>query len=486
MTRVRTRFAPSPTGYLHVGGLRTALYSYLYARQNDGDFLLRIEDTDQKRYVEGAVEAIENSLKFFGLEWNEGPFFQSQRTEMYLKAADELLAKGLAYKCYCTPERLEKMREEQQAKKLPPKYDRYCLGKPDQEGIFVIRQLIPDEEIVFTDLVRGEVRFHGKDIDDQVLVKSDGFPTYHLANVVDDHDMKISHVIRGEEWLPSTPKHLWLYRAFGWEAPVFSHLPLLLNADKSKLSKRQGDVAAEDYIKKGYLKEAMINFIAFLGWNPGTEKELFTMPELIKEFSIERVQKAGAVFNLEKLDWLNGLYIREKSSLEIATLILPRLRESDWFKNTAYRDLSEEDLQKDESVEANNLLKFTSSTQMRMKTLNDGPEMLKPFLLENFEYNLELFNHEKMKVDQKMALEALKNAVPVLEDLQDFSDEEKIKEAFSKAIEKMGVKNGQMLWPVRVALSNEQFSPGTFEMVKLLGQDTSLKRIRNAIDVLQK
>jgi glutamyl-tRNA synthetase len=484
MTRVRTRFAPSPTGYLHVGGLRTALYSYLYARQNDGDFLLRIEDTDQKRYVEGAVEAIENSLKFFGLEWDEGPFFQSQRTEMYLKAADELLAKGLAYKCYCTSERLEKMREEQQAKKLPPKYDRHCLGKAEQEGTFVIRQLIPDEEITFTDLVRGEVSFHGKDIDDQVLVKSDGFPTYHLANVVDDHDMKISHVIRGEEWLPSTPKHLWLYRAFGWEAPVFSHLPLLLNADKSKLSKRQGDVAAEDYIKKGYLKEAMINFIAFLGWNPGSEKELFTMPELIKEFSIERVQKAGAVFNVEKLDWLNGLYIREKSALEIATLILPRLNETDWFKNTAYKDLSEEELQKDESSEANNFLKYTSSVQSRMKTLNEGIEMLKPFLLENFDYNLDLFTHEKMKVDRTIALDALKNTIPVLEDLQDFSNEEKIKEAFTKAIEKMGVKNGQMLWPVRVALTNEQFSPGTFEMVMLLGQAISLKRVQNAIQAL--
>lgn len=492
MKKVRTRFAPSPTGYLHVGGLRTALYSYLFARKHEGDFLLRIEDTDQKRYVEGAVESLERTLKFFDLNWDEGPFFQSQRTELYQKAAGDLLASGHAYRCYCTQERLEKMREEMAAKKLPPKYDRHCLNLSEKERQalynkgtpFVIRQEIPQEVLEFNDLIRGDLSFHGKDVDDQVLVKSDGFPTYHLANVVDDHDMQITHVIRGEEWLPSTPKHVWLYKAFGWEAPAFAHLPLLLNPDKTKLSKRQGDVAAEDYIKKGYLKEAMLNFIAFLGWNPGTEEELFSLPELVQAFSLDRVQKAGAIFNLEKLDWLNGLYLRKKSPLELAEDVLTRLREEKWFKSSAFADLKIEDLSQDESPESNEFLKFLACVQTRMKTLNDASEMLRPFLLETLDYDAKLFINEKMKVDKTVALMALEKSLEVLSDLEEFT-EENTHVALAELIAKMGVKNGQVLWPLRIALSNETYSPGAFELLAVLGKARSLKRIKEAIDTLK-
>ena len=492
MKTVRTRFAPSPTGYLHVGGLRTALYAFLFARKNEGVFLLRIEDTDQKRYVEGAVENLQSTLKYFDLNWDEELTFQSKRTELYQKAAHELLENGGAYRCYCTQERLEKMREEMAAKKLPPKYDRHCLNLSEKEKEalynkgtpFVIRQEIPQETLEFHDLIRGDLSFHGKDVDDQVLIKSDGFPTYHLANVVDDHDMEITHVIRGEEWLPSTPKHVWLYKAFGWEAPAFAHLPLLLNPDKTKLSKRQGDVAAEDYINKGYLKEALLNFIAFLGWNPGTEEELFSLPELIQAFSLERVQKAGAIFNLEKLDWLNGLYLRKKTPLELAELSLDRLQKEKWFKETAYGDLILEDLEKDNTVEINEFLKFLACIQSRMKTLNDAPEMLQPFLLETLDYDAKLFINEKMKVDKTVALMALENSLESLSNLDEFT-EESTQAALIELIAKMGVKNGQVLWPLRIALSNETYSPGAFELLAVLGKVRSLKRIKEAIDTIK-
>lgn len=479
---IKTRFAPSPTGYLHVGGLRTALYSYLYARQNKGIFALRIEDTDQKRYVEGAVESLQNALTFFDLTWDEGPIFQSKRTEIYMKYAKQLVEAGHAYPCFCTSERLDEMRKQQEANKQPPKYDRLCLNLSEAEvkarseagEPYVIRQRIPQEDLFFNDLVRGEMKFHGKDIDDQVLIKSDGFPTYHLANVVDDHEMEVTHVIRGEEWLPSTPKHVWLYQALGWTPPAFAHLPLLLNPDRSKLSKRQGDVAAEDYIKKGYLKEAMINFIAFLGWNPGTEEEFFTLEELVERFSIERVQKAGAVFNLEKLDFLNGHYIRAKSVDELGELILPFLHLEPWYKDDLVTSLTEEQKKS-----------FLQSVQLRMKTLTDAGPMLKPFLLDQLDYDFNLFFNEKMKVDKAMTVMALENSIPALEALEDYSNEEAIKECLVKVIEKLGVKNGQLLWPMRVALTNEQFSPGTFELIQLMGKELTLKRLKEALDKIR-
>lgn len=326
MNEIRVRFAPSPTGYVHVGSLRTALYNYLFARHFKGKFILRIEDTDRTRYVEGAVENLIQTLHWAGLEYDEGPeiggaygpYFQSQRLEIYRDHVKMLLDRGQAYPCFCSEARLEKMREEQAAQGLDSKYDGFCRTIFPEEGeqrmkteTHVIRLRVPAAgETWVDDLIRGKVSFQNNLIDDQVLIKSDGYPTYHLANVVDDHLMQVSHVIRGEEWLPSTPKHVLLYQAFGWSLPQFAHLPLLLNPDRSKLSKRQGDVAVEDYRAKGILPQALLNFVALLGWNKGDEQEIFSLTELTEHFSLERVNKAGAVFELSKLDWMNGQYIR--------------------------------------------------------------------------------------------------------------------------------------------------------------------------------
>lgn len=328
---VRVRFAPSPTGYLHIGGLRTALYNFLFARHHGGRFILRIEDTDQTRYVEGSIEDILECLKWAGIEPDEspihggdyGPYVQSQRTELYRRYAQELIERGTAYYAFDTPEELERMRQRQQAAGIAPHYDRssmrnqYTLGPEETRRLLAagepatIRLKVPlVGQVTFDDIIRGRIVVPCKDVDDQVLLKSDGFPTYHLANVVDDHLMDITHVIRGEEWLPSTPKHILLYQAFGWEPPQFAHLPLLLNPDRSKLSKRHGDVAVRDYIAKGYFPEALVNFIALLGWNPSGDQELYSLDELIDAFSLERVNKAGAVFDTTKLDWMNAQYLK--------------------------------------------------------------------------------------------------------------------------------------------------------------------------------
>ena len=347
----RVRFAPSPTGYLHIGGLRTALYNYLFAKNQNGKLILRIEDTDRKRFVEGAVENLIDTLNWAGINFDEGPemggefgpYLQSERLDIYKNLAWKLVSEGKAYYCFCTPERLEKLKEEQQKQKLPQaKYDKHCLHlskteieeKLNSKIAFVIRLNVhPGQKIIFNDVIRETVEFDTNNIDDQVLIKSDGYPTYHLANVVDDHLMEITHVIRGEEWLSSTPKHVILYDYFGWDKPVFAHLPLLLNPDKSKLSKRQGDVAVEDYREKGYLKEALINFVALLGWNYGDDKEVYEMDELIQKFSLERVHKAGAVFNLEKLNWLNFEHLRKKTDNEVLEMLKAEISKSEFSSN---------------------------------------------------------------------------------------------------------------------------------------------------------
>src|SRR3972149_2578143 len=352
----RVRFAPSPTGYLHVGGLRTALYNYLFAKHNNGKFILRIEDTDRNRYVEGAVENLIKALKWAGLNYDEGPdtggdfgpYMQSQRLDIYQKHADELISKGKAYYCFCTSERLTALRQEQERQKLPQaKYDKHCLNLSQIEIAKNLSNKIPyvirlnvhqNQKIIFDDIIRNRIEFESNNVDDQVLIKSDGYPTYHLANVVDDHLMKITHVIRGEEWLSSTPKHVLLYDAFEWERPIFAHLPLLLNPDRSKLSKRQGDVAVEDYRAKGYLKEALINFVALLGWNYGDDKEFYEMDELIEKFSLDRVHKAGAVFNTEKLNWLNYEHLRRKSDVELLKLLRTEIDKSEFSRNNYIDD----------------------------------------------------------------------------------------------------------------------------------------------------
>ncbi len=329
---VRTRFAPSPTGYLHVGGLRAALYNYLYARQNGGRLLLRIEDTDQTREVPGAVENLISIFEWLGLEFDEGPhmggecgpYVQSQRLSLYREQLQVLAQREWVYPCFCSSERVDSVRAAQAASGHPPMYDRHCrkISRRDAENrieageSFVWRLKVPlGTKVRVQDLIRGEVDFESDTLDDQVLLKSDGFPTYHLANVIDDHFMGITHVIRGEEWLPSAPKHVLLYQAFGWELPVFAHLPLILNPDRSKMSKRSGDVAVEAYREKGILRETLINFVALLGWHPADDRELFTLEELVREFSLERVQKAGAVFDVVKLRWMNSEYLKRESDL---------------------------------------------------------------------------------------------------------------------------------------------------------------------------
>lgn len=478
-----TRFPPSPTGFLHVGSLRTALYNYLFAKQNKGKFIIRIEDTDRERYIEGAVENLIKTLQWAGLEYDEGPdidgphcpYIQSQRLELYREHAKKLIQNHHAYYCFCSKEQLENMRKNQEAKKMAPKYDRHCLDLSAEEvkknihkGVpYVIRQKIPTKAVHFQDIVRGDLTFEASTLDDQILLKSDGYPTYHLANVVDDHLMEVTHVIRGEEWLPSTPKHILLYEAFEWTPPQFAHLPLLLNPDKTKLSKRQGDVAVEDYIQKGYLKEALLNFVALLGWHPKEDEEILSMDDLLKKFSLEKVQKGGAIFNKEKLDWLNGIYIRKLSQEELTERIRPCIEKESWFHDDP------------------KLKEYVKLIQERLKTLNEAPNMLKCFFVKHHKYDLTLFENEKMKVDRAIAKKSLEEAKKMIEESEiDYESEESIKAHLLNLALKMQIKNGQLLWPLRVALTNESYSPGVFELIRIFGKETTLQRIHDALGTM--
>ncbi|MDD2753649.1 MAG: glutamate--tRNA ligase [Candidatus Portnoybacteria bacterium] len=499
-SQVRTRFAPSPTGYLHIGGLRTALYDFLFAKQQNGQFILRLEDTDQKRFVEGAAQAIYNGLKWAGLKYDEGPdiggpyepYIQSQRLDIYKKYAQELIDKSRAYYCFCDEETLENMRVEQTAKKQAPKYDRRCLKlskdeikqKLDNNDPCVVRMKIPEGRIIIVnDLVRGKVSYNTNELDDQVLLKSDGFPTYHLAVVVDDYLMKITHVTRTEEWLPSTPKHILLYEYFGWPVPQFAHLPLLLNTDKTKMSKRKGDVAVEDYIKKGYLPEAMINYLAFLGWNPGLssevstkgerEKEIYSMEELLKDFSLERVHKAGAVFNVEKLDWYNSYYIKQLPLDKLVELCLPYLSALPGHPDPAAAV--------EGSKEYIMLKKIVALEQERLQTLSEIREHV-AFFFELPTYNKSLLKWKEMTDEEiKNSLKIAKEIVANIPD-NEFT-KEKLSEALIAQASKMKSK-GEILWPLRVALSGQKNSPPPFDIAEILGKEESVKRIAIAIKLL--
>lgn len=489
---IRTRFAPSPTGFLHVGGLRAALYNFLFARKHKGKFLLRIEDTDQKRSVEGAVENLINTLQWAGLGYDEGPiidgpcgpYIQSQRTELYKKYADQLLNIGAGYRCFCSQERLEEMRKQQETHKMAPRYDRACLKLENsalknilaKKTPFVIRQKIPDSRPVsWNDLVRGSVSFQPETIDDQVLIKSDSFPTYHLANVVDDHLMEISHVIRGEEWLSSTPKHILLYQAFGWKVPEFAHLPLLLNKDRTKLSKRQGDVAVEDYIKKGYLPEAMINFIALLGWHPGGDEkeEIFSLQELIEKFSLEKVHKGGAIFDLEKLDWMNWQWRRRKFEAEPGDRAEKLIMLCENFLPDAWKKEQE-------------FLKRCLITveEKILQKPDEAKTYLNFYFTDPITIDRNLVAREKMKVDLEIAKRALTAVTEALSHFEHFDDQEAIKSCLFGVVAGLGLKNGQVLWPTRVALTGEEFSPGVFEVLWALGKEKSLKRLQDALKTL--
>jgi glutamyl-tRNA synthetase len=475
--QVRVRFAPSPTGYLHVGGLRTALYNYLFAKHFGGKFILRIEDTDQSRKVEGAVENLIETLKWSGIEYDEGPdrdggcgpYVQSQRLELYRRYAQELISKDKAYHCFCTSERLQEVRQKQLTAKLSPSYDRHCRNVSREEAErrvaageqYVIRMKIPLEgELSFDDVIRGKVTISHKMIDDQVLIKSDGFPTYHLAVVVDDHHMGITHVIRGEEWLSSVPKHILLYQYFGWELPVLAHLPLLLNPDKSKLSKRQGDVAVEDYRAKGYLKEAIVNFIAFLGWNPGDEREIFFMEQLVQEFTLERVGKSGAVFNIEKLNWLNQQHIKLKSNEELAQLIKPDLQS---VQLTGLDD--------------NYVLKVIGLLKERLSFPRDFIEMSIYFFRDPESFD-EAGLKKYWEPETNGQLQLLADR---FEALLEFSHAS-IETALRQLAEELQIKPTKLIHPTRLALSGRTIGPGLFEMIELLGKETVIRRLRIAIE----
>ncbi len=493
----RVRFAPSPTGYLHVGGLRTALYNYLFARKEGGAYILRIEDTDQSRLVPGAVESLVRSLDIFGLNADEGvclkdgsvtevgdhgPYEQSKRLNVYKEYGDKLIESKHAYYCFCTPERLTEIREIAQANKQAPKYDKHCLSldpsevqkKIEEEIPHVIRlNVTPNEEVSFHDMVRGVVTFNTKEVDDQVLLKSDGFPTYHLANVVDDYLMGITHVIRGEEWLPSTPKHVLLYQAFGWPVPAFAHLPLLLNPDKSKLSKRQGDVAVEDYLKKGYLKEALLNFVALLGWNPGkgSTQEIFTLTELVEQFDFTHIHKGGAVFDHQKLDWMNGEYIKRLPLDELfQRMIEGDVFDRDFIKSAPASMQTEEYLHKVLSIE-----------QDRLVTLGDFGKENPFFFVEELAYESKLLVWKENSLEDTKS--ALEKAIIVLEEATPTMWESK--EALQGyLLEAAGEKRGDFLWPLRVALTGAQKSPSPAEVAWVLGKEASILRLNKAISIL--
>ena len=468
---IRVRFAPSPTGYLHVGGLRTALYDYLYAKKTGGKFVLRIEDTDQNRLVEGAAESLINTLTNIGLEFDEGPgkegecgpYFQSERRDIYNKYINELLEKDLAYHCFCTADDLDKMRDEQKAKGEDARYDGRCklLSKEEVNAKIaagdsnVIRLKTPSEgEITYYDVVRDKVTFDWSTVDDQVLLKSDGFPTYHLAVTVDDHLMGITHIFRGEEWISSVPKHLLLFQAFGWKPPKMAHLPLLLNSDRSKLSKRQGDVAVEDYLVKGYLPEALINFVALLGWHPSSDKEFYSLKELEKEFSLKRVHKAGAVFDVEKLKWMNAHYIKTSDAKYIAEKAKPFFSEFDISDNNKY-------------------LKIIKELKERATLLSDLPEIAKMFYtdVELSEEDIPMIQTDSAKQLLKFWAEEISASENVNADL--------INELLKRSASELGIKGKNLYHPIRLALIGTTHGPEIPTIIAILGKEESVKRLQN-------
>lgn len=475
---VRTRFAPSPTGYMHIGNLRTALYEYLIARANNGKFILRIEDTDQERYVEGAVDVIYKTLEMAGMSHDEGPdvggdygpYVQSERKNNYIDYAKELVEKGEAYYCFCTKERLDAMRAE--SGETAAKYDRHCLSLSKEEieenlknnVPFVIRQKIKEGTTTFHDEVYGSITVDNSDMEDQILIKSDLLPTYNFANVIDDHLMGITHVIRGSEYLSSTPKYNLLYEAFGWEIPTYIHVPPVMKNATEKLSKRNGDASFQDLIAKGYLPEAITNYIALLGWAPSDNQEIFTMDELIKAFDVKGLSKSPAIFDIAKLTWMNGEYIKKLDFDKFFEMAEPILKKA----------IKRDDI---------DLKVVASYVQTRIGTLNEITEMVS-FINEVPEYENSLYVHKKMKTNEENSLTSLKLVLPVLENLDSW-DNDTIYEKLVAVAKENELKNGQILWPVRTALSGQPTSPcGASELAVLLGKEDTLNRVKAGIDKL--
>ncbi|QAT40325.1 glutamate--tRNA ligase [Clostridium sp. JN-9] len=479
--KVRTRYAPSPTGYMHIGNLRTALYAYLIAKHNNGDFILRIEDTDQERFVEGAVDVIYNTLKITGLKHDEGPdiggpvgpYVQSERKDIYLKYAKKLIEKGEAYYCFCTKERLDILRTNAEALKRPFKYDKHCLGLSKEEieknlaaGIpYVIRQNNPDTgTTTFDDEIYGRISVDNSELDDMILIKSDGMPTYNFANVVDDHLMGITHVVRGSEYLSSSPKYNRLYEAFGWEVPIYVHCPPIMKDAHQKLSKRNGDASFEDLLEKGYLKEAVLNYISLLGWNPGNEKEIFSLQDLVEVFDYHNISKSPAIFDSVKLKWMNGEYIKKMSLEQFHELAVP------YYKKTLKKQY--------------NLIKISELLHSRCEVLSEIPEMI-DFIDELPEYSIDMYVHKKMKTNYENSLVSLEKVLPKLEQIQQWSFDA-VQDVCMSTVAELGVKNGVVLWPVRTAVSGKQFTPGgAFEIAEIIGKDETIKRIKIGIEKLK-
>ncbi|WP_035779817.1 glutamate--tRNA ligase [Butyrivibrio sp. MC2013] len=480
-TKIRTRYAPSPTGRMHVGNLRTALYAYLISKHEGGDFILRIEDTDQERYVEGATEIIYNTLKDTGLIHDEGPdiggpvgpYVQSERqaSGLYLKYAKELVEKGQAYYCFCTPERLESLKQVIDGKEVSV-YDKHCLHLSKEEveeklssGIpYVIRQNNPTEgTTTFNDELYGDITVDNKELDDMVLIKSDGYPTYNFANVVDDHLMGITHVVRGNEYISSSPKYNRLYDAFGWEVPKYIHCPLITDEEHHKLSKRSGHSSFEDLIEQGFISEAVVNFVALLGWSPEGNEEIMSLDELIRVFDYRRINKSPAVFDFTKLKWMNGEYLKRMDDDKFYELALP------YMKQVITKDLD--------------FKKIAAMIKTRIEIWPDIPAMI-DFFEEVPEYDNAIYTHKKMKTDAESSLKVLKELLPLIEEMDDYSNDalfNRIKEFITEH----EYKNGYVLWPLRIALSGKEMTPcGGTEIMEVLGKEESITRIRKAIEKL--
>ena len=484
--QVRVRLAPSPTGYPHVGNIRTALFNWLFARHSGGKFIVRIEDTDVARRVEGALESILDGLRWLGLDWDEGPevggeygpYFQSQRLDLYHQAAERLISQGDAYHCYCSPQRLADMRKEQAKRKQPPGYDRLCRclsaserAQQESEGIRpVVRFKTPLEgQTGFSDLIWGDVVFENSTIDDFVLLKSDGYPTYHLANIVDDQAMEISHVLRAEEWLSSTPRHRLLYQALGYEPPQFVHLPMILGADRSKLSKRHGAVSIIDYCEQGYLPEAMVNFLALLGWSLDDKTELLSRRELVDKFSLERISRTAAIFNNDKLNWMNGVYIRGLSGDDFVQMALPFLDKG--LSAGVKRPL-----------DVDYVRQIMPLIQERAKTLAEVSDLAGFFFVDELDYkaNPPIGKH----MDAAAAAKALEAALIKLESLPAF-DEESLEAVLRALAEELGLKAGQLFGTLRVAVTGQTAAPPLFQTMAVLGKERCLKRIEAALESLR-
>jgi glutamyl-tRNA synthetase len=488
--RTRVRFAPSPTGDLHVGGARTALFTWLYARQQGGDFILRIEDTDRKRFQETSIESITESLRWLGLDWDEGPdvggdagpYFQSERLDIYREHADWLLENDHAYECFCSSERLAEVRKDQQARKLPPGYDRHCRNLTEQErqakrdeGITpVVRLKVPLEgSTTVHDLLRGETIYENRTLEDAVLLKSDGYATYHLAAMVDDHLMGITHVTRGPEWIPSFPLHVIIYQAFGWELPVFIHMPLILNPDgKGKLSKRQGAASVLLYKQGGYLPEAMVNYLALVGWAYNDRDEFFTLDDLVEKFSIERVNPSAARYNFDKLMWFNQHYINHVLDVDDLTRrCLPWLQEAGHVGDAPEGS--------DEYALARDAVALIKD---KMRVLTEAPELTSFFFGEPDEYDGDLLVPKK--TEPSVVLTALGQIREIVSELG-VDDEEALEARLRAAADDLGLKAGQMFMPIRVALTGRTVSPGLFDTMRVVGQERTLQRLDAAITKLQ-